>query len=223
MEEKCVYRAVCSQRDKDCDRNCIRWAEIKYMLDASRVPSAKFAIKKLKPFEVDLEAFRRLHKIKGRIDEFVENGENLYIFSTNYGNGKTSWATKLLCAYFNKVWAGNGLQPRGAFVHVPTFLRKNLEVIGKPDPDFEEFKQIIRTCDLVVWDDIGSTYITDYDYKSMLAEVDNRMLYGKSNIFTGNLNEEQFRKALGDRLHSKIFRESICIEFFGADRRGENL
>lgn len=223
MEETCVYIDVCQKQTKNCDKNCIRWAEMKYLLEASRVPSTKYMMKKLTPFKEDLEAFRRLNKIKQRIEQFVEDGENLYIYSTNYGNGKTSWATKLLGAYFNKVWAGNGLQPRGAFVHVPTFLRRNLEVIGKPDQDFEEFKQTIRSCDLVVWDDIGSTYITDYDYKSMLAEVDNRMLYSKANIFTGNLNEEQFRKVLGDRLHSKIFRESICVEFLGADRRGEDL
>ena len=223
MEETCVYIDVCQKQTKNCDKNCIRWAEMKYLLEASRVPSTKYMMKKLTPFKEDLEAFRRLNKIKQRIEQFVEGGENLYIYSTNYGNGKTSWATKLLGAYFNKVWAGNGLQPRGAFVHVPTFLRRNLEVIGKPDQDFEEFKQTIRSCDLVVWDDIGSTYITDHDYKSMLAEVDNRMLYSKANIFTGNLNEEQFRKVLGDRLHSKIFRESICVEFLGADRRGEDL
>lgn len=223
MEETCVYKEVCQKQAKNCDKHCIRWAEMSYLLKSSRVPSTRYMMKKLRPFDVDLQAFRRLNKIKGRIEQFVENGENLYIYSKNYGNGKTSWATKLLGAYFDKVWAGNGLQPRGAFVHVPTFLRKNLEVIGKPDADFDEFKQIIRTCDFVVWDDIGSTYITDYDYKSMLAEVDNRMLLGKANVFTGNLDEEQFRKVLGDRLHSKIFRESVCIEFFGADRRGEDL
>lgn len=223
MEEKCVYSDVCYKMSEGCDKDCLRWSEMRYLLKQSRVPSVSLMTKKLVPFKVDLESFRRLNTIKHGIESFVEEGRNLYIYSTNYGNGKTSWASKLLGAYFSKVWAGNGFVPRGAFVHVPTFLRKNLEVIGHPDQDFEDFKEVIRTCDLVVWDDIGSTYITDYDYKSMLSEVDNRILHKRSNIFTGNLDGDQFRKSLGDRLYSKIFRESECIEFKGPDRRGENL
>ena len=55
---------------------------------------------------------------------FVKNGENLYIFSKNFENGKAIWAIKLMQNYFNQIWAGNGFTQRGLFIHVPSFLTK---------------------------------------------------------------------------------------------------
>ena len=72
--------------------------------------SFKFwSYKKPSPNEVILEEYvDALHFYLSlglclNIDKFVYKGSNLYIYSSTAGNGKTSWAFRLLRAYVNKV------------------------------------------------------------------------------------------------------------------------
>ena len=222
MDMECVFESVCNKRTANCIQGgCIRQLEFTHLWDSAKLPAwKKYVGVKLRPETVDVGAFRRLSEIKRNVVEFVQGGGNLYIYSTQYGNGKTTWAVKLMASYFMEVWGGNGFKQRGAFVNVPWLLHKSTEIINHPDEDFEEFRRTIPLVDIVVWDDIGATYTTEYDYKNMLALVEQRMLAGKCNVFTGNLDYKQFGEKLGGRLQSKIFHESEAIEFRGADRRG---
>ena len=47
--------------------------------------------------------FQKLSSIQKNILDFVNNGDNLYIYSIQAGNGKTSWAIRLLQSYFKKI------------------------------------------------------------------------------------------------------------------------
>ena len=118
--EKCWYKDVCTC--ESCT-NCLRYAEMKYLMDNSGLSKNR-----QQPIYLDggndRQAFLRLADIKKDIVAFVENGESLYIFSEYTGNGKTSWAIKLLHKYFDEIWAGNGFNPRGYFIHVPVLLNK---------------------------------------------------------------------------------------------------
>lgn len=150
-------------------------------------------------------------------------GNNLYLYSKNFGNGKTTWAIKLMQSYFNQIWAGNGFTQRGLFIHVPSFLTKFKEVMNKRDETFELLKLQITNVDLVIWDDIASGKLSDYDHTNLLTYIDKRKFDGKSNIFTGNLDNEELSIAVGNRLTSRIWNDSIRIELKGNDRRGGNL
>ena len=83
-------------------------------------------------------------------------------------------------------------------------------------------KQQILNVDLVIWDDIAAGKLTDYDHTNLLTYIDQRKLNGKSNIYTGNLNEEELIVALGNRLKSRVWNDSSTVELFGIDRRGGN-
>lgn len=212
--EYCWYKQVC---DVDSCSNCIRYSEMRYLVDESGIPGNRQYPSELIG-GVDNEAFVYLSDIKNDIVNFVNGGENVYIASENTGNGKTSWSIKLLMKYFDEIWAGNGFRVRGLFIHVPTLLNrlKNFE-----SPLSEEYKQNIVDCDLVVWDDIGSVYLSNYDNSQLMSFVDQRILNGKSNIYTGNIvRENQFKDALGDRLYSRIYKNSLVVVFKGKDRRG---
>ena len=168
----------------------------------------------------DREAYKQLSDIKSNIVDFVEQGANVYITSDITGNGKTSWAIKLLLRYFDQIWSGNGFNVRGLFVHVPTFLLKAKD-FKTVDPEFEHIKKYITKADLVVWDDIAGTTISGYDYSQLLVYLDNRMLAHKSNIFTGNFStKEELESKLGQRLASRIFgRDTYVVTFKGGDMR----
>lgn len=190
-------------------------------MENSGIPKSKQRPIDLYPSDEDYNAFVRLADIKQHIDEFVMNGESLYITSRSTGNGKTSWAIKLMLKYFDKVWAGNGFNQRGYFVHVPTLLL-NLKDFNNPNTDISKIKKSVLTADLVVWDDIASTTVSKYDYSQLLMLIDNRCLEDKANIYTGNLNTKAaLNEILNDKLASRIWELSEVIELRGKDRRNE--
>lgn len=188
---------------------------MKYLMDHSGLSK-----KRQQPITLngnnDLKAFNLLADIKDDIMNFVANGESLYIYSEYTGNGKTSWAIKLLLKYFDSIWAGNGFRVRGYFQHVPT-LFNTLKDFSK---SHEVLKSTLETVDLVIWDDIASTKLSDYDAQQLLIIIDTRAAEGLSNIYTGNItSHESLRRAVGDRLASRIWNTSTLVEFKGKDRR----
>lgn len=219
-KESCWYKNICNKYDtNECNKNCIRYMEMDFLMNMSNIPKSNQFKNELIPNKSDLENFKFLKDLKDDIVNFVNNGENLYIYSKNFGNGKTTWAIKLMQKYFDEIWAGNGFTIKGLFVHVPSFLTKFKEVINKKDEDFEIMKQQLLDVDLVIWDDIAAGKLTDFDHTNLLTYIDQRKLNGKSNIYTGNLDENELIEALGNRLKSRVWNDSTVVEFFGNDRR----
>lgn len=222
-KDKCWYKKGCNKLNTtECNKNCIRYMEMHYLIETSNIPKANQFKNELIPNKIDLENFKFLSQLKADIVNFVESGEHLYIFSKNFGNGKTTWAIKMMQKYFDNIWAGNGFRVRGLFIHVPSFLTKFKEIINKKDDDFEILKQKLIEVDLVIWDDIAAGKLTDYDHSNLLTYIEQRKLNGKANIYTGNLNETELVTALGNRLKSRVWNDSTVVELFGNDRRGGN-
>ena len=220
-KNKCWYTSACGKYGSpECNASCIRYMEMDFLMQNSGIPRNKQYSVLLTPSKQDVQAFVTLKEIKDDIIAFVENGESVYIYSHNFGNGKTTWAIKLMQKYFDKVWAGNGFRCRGIFIHVPTFLTKIKEGISRKDEDFETLKSRLMTVDLVIWDDIAATKLGDFDHANLLTYIDQRKLNQLSNIYTGNLDQDELQEALGNRLASRVWNDSIRVKFVGADRRG---
>ncbi len=219
-KENCWYKKNCNKYDTNlCNRNCIRYMEMHYLMETSNIPKSKKFKNELVPEQSDIQNFKFLNDIKSNIVEFVLNGESLYIYSERFGNGKTTWAIKIMQKYFNDVWLGNGFKMRGLFIHVPSFLTKCKDIISNKDEEFDNLKQNLLNVDLVIWDDIAAGKLSDYDYNNLLTYIDQRKLNGKSNIYTGNLAENELKIAVGNRLKSRIWNDSYVVEFIGKDRR----
>lgn len=167
--------------------------------------------------DVDLEKYQMLSGIKSNILDFVKRGDNLYICSSYTGNGKTSWAIKLLLRYFDQIWPGNGFRVRGVFVNVPTLL---LQLKNFSNPISEDFKTNLMQADLVVWDELASTSISNYDLSNLLMFLDFRILNNKANIFTSNaVTLRELENNIGSKLASRVWNTSTIIEFKGKDKR----
>lgn len=222
--DKCWYKKVCEHygNEENCNKRCIRFSEIDYLMYLSNIPEARQQPFSLQPEVADIENFKYLNSIKENIKAFVNNGDNLYIYSNNFGNGKTSWSIKLMQEYFNQVWYGNRYRCRGLFIFVPSFLTNLKRHISNPTDEFEDFLDRIVKADLVIWDDIGANRLSDYDYTQLLTYIDQRKLNLKSNIYTGNLNYDKLMEYVGARLTSRIWNDSIIVELIGKDRRGTN-
>lgn len=217
--DECWYKEVCPLCPEKCHYNCLRYAEMLNLVQQSNIPESKWTPLKLRPGK-DREAFIRLQNIKENIDSWVKSGKCLYIFSDNFGNGKTSWSIKLMLAYFNEIWPGNGFRRRGIFISVPEFMDRSREIINNRDEEFVKLRNDIIDCDLVIWDDITSTKLTDFNHSLLLNFIDARALANKSNIFTGNVSYDGMVKNLGGRLASRVWNTSEVIEFVDQDKRG---
>ena len=219
--EKCQYKSKC---EKDF---CMRDYKLNYYFDRANIPVNK---KKKMSLRIDQdgsdqEAFTRLSNIESNIVSFVNNGNNLYIYSENVGNGKTSWSYRLSDNYIKSVWFKKAMKPIVLFISVPRFLIElKSNISAKSDYISKLFDdRAIFDADLVVWDDIGSKAGTEYEVSNLLSIIDSRIASGKSNIYTSNLNNQELHQLLGDRLYSRIYNASEVIHIVGKDKRGINL
>ena len=212
--ELCWYKEVCTQ---ECNNSCIRFLEMDYLVQNSGIPVIHRYPKPLQPDNYDYDSFCRLEEIKENIVEFVNTGQHLYIASKYTGNGKTSWSTKLMLRYFDEIWAGNGFRVRGLFLHIPTLLAE-FKNFNNPLP--QEYKDLIMNTDLVIWDDIASMDMSNYDLTQLLIYLEARIMNGKACIYTGNIETlPELQKMVGIRLSSRIMNNSEVIIFKGKDRR----
>lgn len=191
---------------------------MKWQFDNSGLPKSKYQPIRLSPQACDRQAFSKLATIRKDIDEFVEQGKNLYICGANPGNGKTSWAIKMLQTYFHYVAEGNLFNVKGLFVSVPDLILK-MKDFDSPLP--KEYKENLRNVDLLILDDIAIAGLSQYDYLQLFALIDSRILAGKSMIFTSNnATIKDLKAAVGERLASRIWNNSVVVELKGGDMRG---
>lgn len=219
FQNECWYKDVCNNHSDNCKQTCIRYIEMNYLISNCGMPNAGKYLKKIRPEKIDLQAYRTLQAIKDEILDFVNNGSNLYIYSCNCGNGKTTWALKLLYSYFHAICMGNGLERKGYFICTPDYLADLKNSDYRNSYEYRDFYTIIKELPLIVWDDICFNQMSNMDYTSILSILSYRELHDKANIFTGNLNEENLRNIADDRLFDRIWRSSTRVEFKGNSRR----
>lgn len=220
--EDCWYINACNKANTPhCSDACIRFGQIRYLIQNSRIPEKLSYPAVLEPTMCDLDAFYQLQDIKNSIVEFVDAGNNLYLYSHNWGNGKTSWSLKFMLKYFDRIWPTNGYQVRGLFIPVTEFLVEMKHNITMRDKDVYHLYEQIKSVDLVIWDDIGVTGATAIELESLYALINHRLAAGRSNIYTGNLDDKELAEFLGPRLASRIWNNSTRIELLGEDRRND--
>ena len=221
--QKCFLYENCNH--KDCDKFCIRKYKMDSLYSAALMTEQQKKHITLRVDEdgTDLEQFKQLAGIEQNIVAFIKEGKNLYLHSSNCGNGKSSWSLRLVEAYFNKIWARTEVKCRVLFISVPRFLLALKDNITSKNAYVDYIKDNVLEADLVVWDDIAAKMGSEFELTHLLNIIDNRLAFGKSNIYTSNLNRQQLYTALGERLTSRIANMSIDIELFGADKRILNL
>ena len=193
--------------------------EYSKLLELSKIPKAYIPYKELQAPASDWDAYDQLREIQDDIFNFVQLGKRLYLWSKQCGNAKTTWVTKLMKAYFGKIWAGNAFKRRGYFIHVPTFLQRLKDNISEKN-DILEVKEAIREADVVIWDDLAVKAVSDFELEVILSLLDERISNAKSNLVTGNSSRQVMESMLGKRITSRIFAGTV-IEFKGKDMRGK--
>lgn len=221
MENNCWLFNNCKHLHCNDKNGCMILYKLNYLYDCANIPIhlRKNIALKIDADGTDYREFMFLKNIQDNIVDFVTSGSQLLIYSKQCGNGKTSWALRLVQTYFNKIWLKSELKCKALFINVPSFLLALKDNISEKNSYIEHIKANVLDCDLVVWDDIGTKNSTIFESENLLAIIDTRIHNKKANIFTSNLNCEELHTALGDRLASRICNLGSNVELFGGDKR----
>ena len=231
LSNDCWIKNYCKKgldKNSECNLSniyCIKLFKLDYLFENSLIPKNLWKKQPLRldASRVDEDVFKKLYNIQINIEEFVNKGFNLYLYSEITGNGKTAWSIRLLQAYIHSIWHKSDLCCKVLFINVPKYLlaiKDNISVYN----DYANFiKDNVICADIVVWDDIGTKSTTSFEHENLLSIIDDRMNNNKSNIFTSNLSPDLFKDVVGDRLYSRIVNFSTCLEFKGTDKRSLSL
>lgn len=228
LSNNCYLKPTCKKfqsRRCDCENSseffCPKLFKIDYLYNESLMTDIqrKHFDLHLDADGTDEEAFGILKSIQDNIETFVNQGNNLYIHSCTTGNGKTAWAIRLLQTYFETVWYKSELGCKGLFINVPRFLLSLKDSISCKNDYVDHIKSSVLDADIVVWDEVGVKALTPFEHEHLLSLINARIDSNKSNIYTSNLQPQDLREKLGDRLYSRVVNYSTNIEFFGQDKR----
>ena len=228
LSTSCYLRDTCwkyHNKDNSCRENdifCPRLFRMNYLFEQSLLSVKQRQHKELRldATKADENAFNTLKTIEENIEQFVDQGTNLYIHSPISGNGKTEWSIRLLQTYISKIWFKSDLRCRVLFINVPRYLISLKESITTPSDYVNHIKKNIFNADIVVFDEIGIKAATPFEYENLLNFINTRIDMGKSNIYTSNLTARELDERLGSRLYSRILNMSVDLEFRESDKRG---
>lgn len=165
--------------------------------------------------------FSKLQKYKSNVKNNVNSGVNLYISSSNAGNGKTTWATSIIKSYLNSVKDFSSDFPPAYFVNVASVLETEKQAIENKEllPTVKKMESNILNSKLVVFDDLGIKNFSPYDISKLYYWIDSRTANNKACIYTSNLSADVLRKTVDKRLADRILNYSNIIEFWGESNR----
>ena len=223
----CEFQYLCCE--EDCEHPCCDWqASVKDLLRNSKLPKNQWKYHALRPDnEDDARAFDHLKDISDNILDIIHDEtepNNLIICSNRVGNGKTTWAIKILQSYCASIASDCYMKDNQRVLFVPTnqFILDAKDFNGPYRQRYYDMSALADTSDIVVWDDIGAADYSKIDYTHLLVAIDRRVFAGKYNIFTTNFTEKSdaFIERVGSRLADRIWESSEVVEIKGKGLRG---
>lgn len=219
MMDNCFYYGVCDIQE--CNNSCIRYIEMNNLLTKSLLPKKFFHPIQMDTPKDDERAYFFLHSIAATMKAFVSQGKSLVLYSAKIGNGKTTWAIRLMQNYFNQIWNGNGLRTMGIFINVPTFINQVKQSFSSDDDNISDIQKKLPNVPLLVLDDIGATKLSEYDISLLTTIIDSRIMNGKSTIYTTNCDKKQLEAAIGVRLADRIYNTGTTVTFKSETHRNK--
>lgn len=175
----------------------------------------------LYPDNIDKETFRCLKKVHDQCKSFFNSQGSMFIVSQTVGNGKTSWAIKIMKRYIQEHACYYDLDC--VFINVPEFLALRKSAMNYTDDalKFHSLEKRVKQAKLVVFDDFGCGNTSDFDETFLYTIIDYRWRNGLSGIYTSNVSAQDLRKAMGDRIVDRVVYDKNTCKYWiqGSSRR----
>lgn len=153
-----------------------------------------------------------LEKSMNFSDGFEKSGENLLI-QGNAGTGKTFLAS---CIANRALERGKSVYYQSAFKLFEMFENSKFH---HSEEDNSEILKYVYDVDLLIIDDIGTEFITQYTAAIFFDILSSRINMGKSTIITTNLGLEEIDKIYSTRVASRLLGDYTILPTIGKDIR----
>jgi hypothetical protein len=120
-------------------------------------------------------------------------------------------------SYFEQIWSKTELKCRALYISVPRYMIAIKDNISEKSEYIEHIKKNILIADIVIWDEVRTKGLTQFEHENIMSLINARIDSGKSNIYTSNLTDRELLEAVGKRLHSRISLTSHSVELKGKD------
>ena len=150
-----------------------------------------------------------LNYCKAYAADFSRRSPSLLLYGKT-GLGKTHLSLAI---------AGNAVEEGYGVIYSSAqnlFNKLEKDKFGKADANTEE---AILDCDLLIIDDLGAEFTTQFTVSALYNIVNSRELESKPTIISTNLMLEQLTKAYGERIASRILSNYVMLYFDGSDIR----
>lgn len=218
--ELCYSKTYCKKYGKeDCHEDCMLYIILKALYSESNIPLMYREDVKMNAPKCDLENYKKLNTYREDVLLNIRKGKGLYIWGDMTGNGKTTWATKIVNYYFRKIIFSTGIENEAVYINVPTFLEELRANYGKNEIEFEWLMEKIYRSKLAIFDDIGSERPSEWVVERLYTIINHRVSNGLSTIYTSNVDLNELGSRLGMRIRSRVEGSTEEIKLVGQDQR----
>ncbi len=141
-------------------------------------------------------------------DNFSANGENL-LFTGGTGLGKTHLSSAIAQRVIDKGYSVVYDSAQNIFDAYEAVR------FGKGTDNTDKF----LTCDLLIIDDLGTEFATQYTSAVLYQIINQRLINGKSIILNTNFGSKDIVKRYGERIYSRVLGSFDTCVFTGEDIR----
>ncbi len=213
--KKCEDKGFVNGIMCDCFKELLKSLEYEKLCSNLPVNNCRFDNFKLDyyPEGVGTSPRRRMESVldfcKTYAAEFSQKSSSLLLYG-HTGLGKTHLS---LAIAGKVVEAGHGVIYSSA---QNLFNKLEKEKFGRSDGNTEEN---ILGCDLLIIDDLGAEFTTQFTVSALYNIVNSRELEGKPIIISTNLTPEQLLSTYSERIASRILNNYTLLRFDGTDIR----
>ena len=144
---------------------------------------------------------------------FEKTHENLLILG-NAGTGKTFVTS---CIANRALERGKTVYYQTAFRLFDIFERAKF---GKEDAEeAEEVVRYVYDVDLLIIDDLGTEFVTQFTTAAFFDVINSRIISGKSTIISSNLDFEKLSEIYSQRITSRFMGDYTIVQTVGRDLR----
>ena len=155
-----------------------------------------------------------LNTCKKFVENFDTSGDNLLFYGAP-GLGKTFLST---CIAKELIKKGHSVIYETAY---QTFsMLESMKFRRTEDYEKLKFKvDKLYTCDLLILDDLGSEFSTQYTNATLFDILNSRLISGKKTVLNTNLSVSDFETKYSERVVSRILGNYVLLHFIGKDIR----
>ena len=207
-----LYTATCFEYEPPEEllfaRKCTKCSGERRLADLTGVPEeyydADFRKFDFGAYRVDLSKTKNLcGNMIRNYPEWEKAGKGLYIWSKMPGSGKTF----LACCLAKTLMIKYDRQMK--FVTATDYINTVGNSYNRERGMIDE-SEIFRTCDILVFDDIGAQADKDWQRQEIFRLSDSRMKNGNITIYTSNMNPGSLN--VDERTKDRIIKQSIVLQ-----------